>query len=196
MGPDPSSGLVVVVGMTTVVGTEATRQGENARARQGAMMCVPTATRKATGPWNATRRSTMRWPGPTWPKVKKKSRAFFWPTTSSSTCHLLSSSTPLLWHPLPRRQHLTASSTSRNSRSLPILVQRRRTTTVARSSTSVPPTTLPGRGTSSSSSTPRFAAPLSLAMAPSPRLRAKPPSSSPTKMVDTAHSLEYTSFCG
>jgi hypothetical protein len=34
----------------------------NARAGRGAMMCVPIAARKATGPKNIARRSAMRWP--------------------------------------------------------------------------------------------------------------------------------------
>jgi hypothetical protein len=76
--------------------------GGDTRTRWAAMMCAPTVERKATGPRNVARRSVTRRPRPTWPMVKKRSRAFFWPTTSSLTSRPLSSSTPLPWHTLPR----------------------------------------------------------------------------------------------
>jgi hypothetical protein len=75
------------------------RPGENAGVRRAMTICAPTATRKATGPRSVARRSETRRPRPMWPKEKKRSRAFFWPTTSSMTTRPQPSSALPSLHP-------------------------------------------------------------------------------------------------
>jgi hypothetical protein len=72
--------LLMVVGMVAAARTRVTRLGENAGTRWAVMIYAPIVARKSTGPRSITRRSEMNWS-----KVKKRSRAFFWPTKSSST---------------------------------------------------------------------------------------------------------------
>jgi hypothetical protein len=113
----------VVGRMAAKAKTAANRAWEaTAKASWAARMFAAIATRRATRPMSAVRRRGMRRPKSTWPRVKRRSKVFSWPMTSSSPLLLVRT-----LHQCPKR---AATSTSKNRRCSPISEKLRKVTGV------------------------------------------------------------------
>jgi hypothetical protein len=104
-----------------------------AKVLRAAMTSVAAVAKRATGPVSAVRRGGMRQPKSMWPRGTKKSKAFSWPTASSSPLHPV--------HALHQRPQRATTSTSKSSRCLPISEKLKMVTGVDGPSTLAPPTT-------------------------------------------------------